>query len=253
MNELTIFKNPKFGEVRTVLIDGKEHFVASDVAANLGYKNPREAIGDHCRWVAKCYVGVRTGTKVDGSPAMQQIEMNCIPIGDVCRLVTQSELPGAPEYESWIFDEVIPAIHRTGSYSLPGSGAEAQLLRARAMFNNSKVRAYKVIMSTINDKTLSPIAMQVFGLTAIEEVTGQHIDYRPACEELYSATEIAAELGIPAQTLGKFAVRNGLKTSENGAWVLDKSPYSSKEVSAFRYTAKGREVLMSLYRKQTAN
>jgi phage antirepressor YoqD-like protein len=109
MNDLTIFKNPKFGEVRTIIIDGKEHFVASDVARNLGYKNTREAIADHCRWVAKCYV------PHPQSPE-KELEVNCIPIGDVCRLVTHSELPGAPEYESWIYDEVLPVIHKHGGY-----------------------------------------------------------------------------------------------------------------------------------------
>jgi prophage antirepressor-like protein len=106
MNDLTIFKNPRFGEVRMILIDGKEHFVAADIARALGYRNPPEAIRDHCKGIAKCYIPTAGG----------QQEMNCIPMGDVCRLVANSELPGAAEYESWIFDEVIPTIHKTGGY-----------------------------------------------------------------------------------------------------------------------------------------
>lgn len=42
--------------MRTVDIEGKIHFVASDVAKALEYHNPSEAINDHCRWVAKCYI-----------------------------------------------------------------------------------------------------------------------------------------------------------------------------------------------------
>ncbi len=47
-------------------------------------------------------------------------EMLFIPEGDLCRLAAKSEMPGASEFESWIFDEVIPTILRTGTYILPG-------------------------------------------------------------------------------------------------------------------------------------
>lgn len=56
MNELQIFKNDMFGEIRTIEIDGKPYFVASDVAKALGYINTSKAISDHCRWVTKRYI-----------------------------------------------------------------------------------------------------------------------------------------------------------------------------------------------------
>ena len=53
MNALQIFNNTEFGEIRTIEIDGKPYFVATDVAAALGYTNPRKAVIDHCRGVTK--------------------------------------------------------------------------------------------------------------------------------------------------------------------------------------------------------
>ncbi len=53
MNELQIFENPKFGEIRTVDIDGKTYFVARDVAKALGYAKPENAISAHCRYTLK--------------------------------------------------------------------------------------------------------------------------------------------------------------------------------------------------------
>ena len=44
MNELQIFNNPEFGEVRTVVIDGEPYFVGKDVATALGYENPQKAL-----------------------------------------------------------------------------------------------------------------------------------------------------------------------------------------------------------------
>ncbi|HBQ86254.1 MAG TPA: hypothetical protein DD811_07225 [Syntrophomonas sp.] len=101
MNNLPqIFTNPKFGEVRSIEIDGKIYFVASDIAKALGYQNTSEAIKYHCKGVAKCYIPTNGGNQ----------EMNVIPEGDIYRLAAKSELPGAEEFESWIFDEVLPTI-----------------------------------------------------------------------------------------------------------------------------------------------
>lgn len=44
MNELQIFNNPKFGELRTLEIDGEPWFVGNDVARALGFEKPRNAI-----------------------------------------------------------------------------------------------------------------------------------------------------------------------------------------------------------------
>lgn len=53
MNGLKIFNNDEFGQVRTIEIDGKPYFMASDVAKALGYTNPNKAINDHCRAITK--------------------------------------------------------------------------------------------------------------------------------------------------------------------------------------------------------
>lgn len=78
---------------------------------------------------------------------MRETDMLFIPEGDLCRLAAKSELPGANEFESWIFDEVIPAILRTGTYSIataqprrpvevsPGGMAKLILANRRVMLD----------------------------------------------------------------------------------------------------------------------
>ena len=144
MNELKLFSNPRFGNVRVVEINGKTHFVGSDVAKSLGYKNPSEAINDHCRGVAKCYIGVETGMKKDGTPAIQQVEMNVIPQGDIYRLAAKSELPGAEEFESWIFDDVLVSIANNGGYIATSQEDTPELIMARALIvANSAIENHK--------------------------------------------------------------------------------------------------------------
>ena len=95
MNELQIFNNPDFGEIRTI-DDGKTLlFCGSDVAAALGYANPRKATDDHCRCVTK------RDAPHPQSPG-KTIEMSFIPEGDVYRLVARSKLPEAEKFERWV-------------------------------------------------------------------------------------------------------------------------------------------------------
>ena len=110
MNEMKIFENEAFGEIRTLETDdGKVLFCASDVASALGYSNKRDAISRHCRCV------VKHDTPHPQSPD-KTIEMSFIPEGDVYRLIAHSKLPNAVKFESWVFDEVLPTIRKTGSY-----------------------------------------------------------------------------------------------------------------------------------------
>ena len=115
MNELQIFKNEEFGEVRTIEIDGKPYFSSTDVATALGYSNPRDAIARHCKGVVK-----------HDTPTISGIQtLSFIPEGDIYRLIIRSNLPSAERFESWVFDEVLPAIRQTGGYRIPQTYAEA--------------------------------------------------------------------------------------------------------------------------------
>ena len=116
MNQMEIFKNPEFGSIRVIEEDGKYLFCGTDVATALGYTNPRKAVRDHTRCGTKRSIGVQTGKKADGTPAVQMVEMLFIPEGDVYRLIVHSKLPSAERFERWVFDEVLPTIRQHGAY-----------------------------------------------------------------------------------------------------------------------------------------
>lgn len=124
-NELMIFNNPEFGEIRTIEEDGKVLFCGSDVAKALGYSKPQNAIDRHC----KC--ALKRGIPHPQSPD-KTIEMLFIPEGDIYRLAAKSELPGADRFESWIFDEVLPSIRKHGAYMTPET-LEAAILNPDTM------------------------------------------------------------------------------------------------------------------------
>lgn len=102
----TTFKNKEFGSVRMVDDNGRLLFCGADVAFALGYKNASKALGDHCKGVTKRYTLTAGGRQ----------SLSFIPEGDVYRLIVHSRLPGAERFEKWVFEEVLPAIRKTGGY-----------------------------------------------------------------------------------------------------------------------------------------
>ena len=109
MNQMEIFKNPEFGSIRVIEENGKYLFSGTDVAAALGYSNPRDAIIRHCRYV------VKHDAPHPQSPD-RKISMTFIPEGDLYRLIVHSKLPSAEQFERWVFDEVLPTIRKHGAY-----------------------------------------------------------------------------------------------------------------------------------------
>lgn len=148
-NELQIFENAEFGKVRTVLLAGKPYAVGIDVARALGYAKPSQAIIDHCKGIRKSGIPSKGGIQ----------ETNVIPEGDIYRLIVKSNLPSAERFESWVFDEVLPQIRKTGSYSKPMSQVEIlaqaaqQLVEqerelARLRLDNEEIRKEQKIQSS---------------------------------------------------------------------------------------------------------
>ncbi|MDM0678265.1 ORF6C domain-containing protein [Clostridium perfringens] len=124
MSNLMVFNNENFGQVRTLTIENKPYFVGKDVATILGYSNPTKAISTHCKGVSKM------GMPTDGG--LQ--EMLIIPEGDIYRLIIKSKLPQAEKFESWVFDEVLPQIRKTGQYQVkPKSNLDLLELQVKAL------------------------------------------------------------------------------------------------------------------------
>lgn len=106
MQEIQLFQNPQFGEIRTVIKDGEPWFVAKDIAKSLGYYNPLEAIREHCKGVSEMLTPSKGGNQVT----------KIIPESDVFRLLFRSKLPAADIFQDWLFCEVIPTIRKHGGY-----------------------------------------------------------------------------------------------------------------------------------------
>lgn len=108
MNDLQIFSNPEFGQVRTVEIDGTPWLVGKDVAVALGYKNPQRAIRDHVEDEDK-------GVTKTVTPSGEQ-EMLIINESGLYSLILSSKMPKAKAFKRWVTGEVLPALRKNGVY-----------------------------------------------------------------------------------------------------------------------------------------
>lgn len=225
---LKIFSSDVFGNLRTWDNDGKIMFVASDVAKMLGYSKPANAIATHCRYALK-----------QGIPHPQgkgTLEVNIIPEGDVYRLITHSKLPAAEKFESWVFDEVLPSIRKTGSYTAKPLD-ESKTKRLAIMERNAKVREAALWAKLAEGS--SGTYQQVCKAYAANTLAEKDVVTLPKAEEkTYTATEIGNMLNVSAHKIGRLANVHKLKTAEYGSWYHDKAKHSGKEVETFRYNAK---------------
>ena len=132
MNELIIFKNTEFGDIRSVQLDGEAWLVGKDVAEALGYTNPRKALADHVDEEDK-----RQGDGVTiRDPMGREQTPTVINESGLYSLVLSSKLPGAKHFRRWVTSEVLPTLRRQGTYTMqpPKSAMEMLRLQSQAMF-----------------------------------------------------------------------------------------------------------------------
>lgn len=237
-NKIQVFNNAEFGNIRSMEIGGEPWFVGKDVAAALGYKETAKAVRERVDPEDK-------GVSVLDTPGGKQ-NLTVINESGLYSLILGSKLDGAKRFKRWVTSEVLPAIRKTGAYATDSKAAEIKMrelrvkeMNAQARLLNAETRRLKILQA---GRGLSQIAVDTMAVKAAEEVTGRDLgDYLPKTEKTYSASEVGNALGISANKVGKIANAYGLKTEEYGVFVMDKSRYSSKEVTSFRYNEKGKQ------------
>lgn len=238
MNELTVFENKDFGQIRTVLRQGEPWFVAADVCKALGLEQVTRAM-DRLDEDEKGLLKVTHPQ----SPS-KFMDVNGVNEPGLYHLVLCSTKPEAKAFKRWITHEVIPSIRKTGSYS---AGNDIKAMRAEAMMRNAKTREANLWLkfAAVLDSRPHKQLCASYGTQVL--TGGQRVLPLPEVEKTYSAEEVGAMLGgLSGQKVGRIATKHGLKVPEYGRLTLDKSRYSSKEVETWRYNEAGVEALRQI-------
>ena len=186
MNELQIFNNPDFGEVRTLETNGKVLFCGSDVAKALGYSRPSDALAAHCRYT------VKRSIPHPQSPD-KTIEMSFIPESDLYRLGFSSKLPNAERFTDWVTEEVLPSIRKNGGYIAGQEQMIPEELMARAL--------------DVAHNIIRRLETENSNLTVKNSIMAPKADYFDQLVDrnlLTNFRETAKELGIAPRTFVQF-------------------------------------------------
>ena len=204
MTNLQIFNNDRFGQVRIVPVDGELMFVAKDVCDCLEITKHRDAI-------SRLDSDERGSVKLDTPGGKQDIA--AINEYGLYNLVLSSRKPEAKEFKRWITHDVIPAIRKTGSYSMAIPQTLPEALRAYA----NEVESHNA--------TKAIVAQQEQQIAEFKPVK-DYVDKILSSKSCLTITQIAADYGMSAQELNKILHEAGIQRKVGDQWILYKQHMS---------------------------
>lgn len=180
MNNLQIFSNEEFGQMRTININGEVWFVGKDVAEALGFKNSRDAILTHVFEEDK---GVDTIYTLGGNQKVTVINES-----GLYALVFSSRLERAKEFKHWVTSEVLPALRKTGHYEMENYSPEMQAI---LMHDKKLIKMDERVTSLENTMTIDYAQQQALGeavnYVVIDALGGKESDaYKEIGKKVFS-------------------------------------------------------------------
>lgn len=201
-NQLQVFTNSDFGEIRTVIINDEPYLVGKDVAISLGYSNPAKALRDH---VADEDKTVNETFTVNGTKGILINESG------LYSLIFSSKLPTAKDFKRWVTNEVLPSIRKHGIYAVD------------ALLNNPDfaIAAFTALKEerAKNKELETTVAVQEQQISELKP-KASYYDVVLNCKDLLSATEIAKDYGKSAKWLNEFLHKQGVQFRQSGIWLL---------------------------------
>ena len=218
--KIEIFNNPSFGNIRTFVdVKGEPWFCGKDVASSLGYVDETKALSQHCR-----QDGVAKHPLIDSLGREQ--DTTFINEGNLYRLIMRSKLPSAEKFESWVVDEVLPTLRKTGSYSLVETPMERlmrnstnQLETATALVEILKVEAKKQEALTTEVKQLTSTVKTQNVQIAEMQPKVQYCDIVLSCPDVVTVTVIAKDYGKSAMWLNNYLKDKKIIFKQGDIWL----------------------------------
>lgn len=212
-NEIKIFRNPRFGAIRTTEGNGELWFSGKDVAVALGYSNPHKAVRDHVDDEDK-------GVNETFTPGGKQV-VGIINESGLYSLILSSKLPTAKEFKRWVTSEVLPSIRQSGGYIAGQEDmSDADLMAKALLVAQRQIAQRQQQIDTLraeNDKLL-PDAEYGRDLRATDGIT---------------TTSIAKEFGMSARALNDILHTMRIQYKQGGQWHLY-SKYHGKGLTRTR-------------------
>ena len=219
-NSIKIFSNQMFGDIRTAGTAANPLFCAIDVARGLGYSNPAKAVIDHCKGV--------TVLETPTNGGIQQVKFITEP--EVYRLIFKSNAPNAEAFNSWLAEDVLPSIRKTGGYIAATNDMTDEEILAKALIvaKSTIERRDQRIKELESDLTNKETAL-VEASCQISEMSEKIEDMRPKADyydmilnnkSTVLTTQIAQDYGMSAKAFNKILRDMGIQRKVGDQWIL---------------------------------
>lgn len=204
---LQIFESPQFGQIRAAGTSDEPLFCLADICKVLELqvsptKNRLKSGG-----VTSIKVGVQTGVRADGTPAIQDVEMIFINEQNLYRLIMRSDKPQAEAFQDWVCGEVLPEIRKNGGYMAARADETEEELMARAFI---------MAKATIDrqQRQLQETKQQLSIVSEInEQQERQLIEQKP--KVLFAESVETSEDAVLVAELAKVLTQNGYPIGQN--------------------------------------
>lgn len=209
-NEIQIFKNDLFGEIRTTVINDKPYFVGKDVAIVLGYSNTNDVISQHVDNEDKV-VGAQNATPSITDSLGRAQYPTWINESGVYALIFGSKLKTAKQFKHWVTSEVLPSIRNTGQYNLmpklPDFKNPAEAARAWAN-QYEQIEEQNKQIEALNDEVIE-----------LKKKT-DYLEVILQSKETVTIGQIAADYGMTPQAMNNLLNKMRIQHKVNGQWLL---------------------------------
>lgn len=205
----------QFGErpIRVVKDErGEPLFVGKDICDALGYSNHTDAMGNHCRGVANRY------PIADSLGRKQEVRVLSEP--DVLRLIVNCSLPAAQDFERLVFEEILPAIRRTGAYTIAGTQAQIKPVEDACRLLPYMVKAARACGLDKNAAAISAnqAVAKVTGTNVMQLLGHTHVEAEVQ-ERVFTPTELGERISVSARKFNMLLAEAGLQAKKNDVWV----------------------------------
>lgn len=205
--EIQVFKNDRFGEVRTMVINGEPWFVGKDVASVLGYAKPENAIATHVDSEDK------TTTLIQGTGSNYKSKAMLINESGLYSLILSSKLPQAKEFKRWVTSEVLPQIRKTGGYIPVNDCKDDGEIMAKALLIAKKtIEQQETLVKLPEPKEILRLADKIIGegLRMLNE----------DAEDTLTATQVAKTFNMTVFHFNEVLRDLGIQYRRHGRWNI---------------------------------
>lgn len=207
MNNIQVFNNPEFGDIRTVEIDGEPWFVGKDVADNLGYQNGSRDINRH--------VDEEDRQNYQNGTFESNRGLTIINESGLYSLILSSKLPSARRFKHWVTSEVLPAIRKHGIYAT--EDVTNKILN-NPEFGIELLTKYKEERD--KRRFLSEQVLTQQKLIAELQPKADYVNQILKSTSSVKTTQIAKDYGMSARAFNKLLYELGIQYRVGDQWVL---------------------------------